>query len=245
LISTRQRILTTLDAGLDCCVKNWRVMPVLIAAGTFVFFTIILFFGLTVAGALAATKVLAAIEFALAGAILVLHLKYRHQISQWLDAADAIEAMLCKDDVFSDWDDFIADPASDPELERIRLHCLRLPQEFPPAAPDEYCSQPGIEELHGYVRRLRTGLATRVVEVCAGLWSAWRASKKPADADPCGATLPDEPELKTAVKPKTTVKATATKATTTKTTTTKKTTKKTTTKKATATKKATKKKWVA
>lgn len=177
-------------------------MVVLVPAGTFVFFTLVLFFGLTVAGALAVTKVLVALELVLAGAVLVLHLKYRHQISQWLDAADAIEAMLSNDDVFSDWDDFIADPASDPEVERIRLHCLTLPQEFPPAEPNEYCNQQGIEVLHGYVRRLRTGLATRAVEACAGLWSAWRASKKPADAELGDATPPDDPDLETVVKPR-------------------------------------------
>ena len=50
------------------------------------------------------------------------------------------------------------------------------------------------------------------------MWSAWRASKKPADADLGDATPPDDPELETAVKPRTARKTT--KPTTTKKATT-------------------------
>lgn len=155
------------------------LMPV----GTILVFALVIFFGLTVSSALATTRVLAAIELALAGGIFALNLKYRRQLNQWLDAADTIEAKICRDDVFSDWDEFIAGPAGDPEVERVRVHCLGLPQEFPPAAPDEYCNEQGVEVLQGYVRRLRAGLATRAVEGCSGWWRGRQAARKPADAD--------------------------------------------------------------
>ncbi len=251
MTSPPRRILTTLDNGLDCCVKNWQVVVVLMPAATFVFFTVVLFFGLTVRGALAITQVLAAIELALAGVVLLLHLKYRRQISRWLDAADAIEAMLCKDDAFSDWDEFIAKPAGDPEVEWIRLHCLTLPQEFP--APDEYCNQQGIDVLEGYMRHLRAGLATRALDAFVRARRAWRDARNPADWDapaPGEVTLLDEPEFTTIMEPTTTKKPTRAKKPkpTKKPTRAKKpkpTKKASTTKKAATTAKKAKQKWVA
>ena len=259
-----QRLVPPLDKGLDWCVENWRVLIVLIPAATFVFFALVLFFGLTVYSALAATRTLAIFQICLAAVILVLHLKYRRQRSQWLDAADAIEAMLCKDDAFGDWDAFLANPSDDPELERVRLHCVSLSQERPPVVSGEYFDAQGVDILEGYMRRLRVGLATRVLER-SGLLSAERAGPKRAErrhADrrqaevptPDNATFLDLPEpMPPAPKPAMTMttpvakKAATTKKATVvkKTATTKKATvaKKTaTTKKAAAARKATTKK---
>lgn len=191
-MSLRQRLLAMLDSAVDQCVESWRVLAVLMPAGTFVFFTLVLFFGSTVTGALAFTKVLAAIEIVLAVGILVLNLKYRRRVNAGLEAADAIEAKISDDDVFSDWDEFIADPAGDPEVERIRLHCLGMAEEFPPVAPDEYCNHTGIEVLEGYVRQLRAGVATRAVQECSERWQAWRAARNSADESVQGVSDPEK-----------------------------------------------------
>lgn len=173
----RQRIIVTLDKALDWCVENWRAMVVLLPASTFVFFTVVLFFGLTVNAALAITKTLVVLECIAIGAIVALNLKYRRQISLWLDAADTIDAMISKDDVFLDWDEFLTEPAGDPLLERIRLHCLTLPRDFPPVESGDFCNQYGVAILQGYQKRLRVGLVTRAMASWSVFWSVRRAKK--------------------------------------------------------------------
>ena len=159
------------------------MLAVLVPAATFVVFTLVIFFGLTVAGAIGITRVLAVVELVLAGGIFGLNFRYRRQINKWLDGADAIEAKFSGDDLFAEWDEFVAVEAGDPEVERIRVHCLRLPREFPPTAGGAYCSDEGIEIMQGYVTRLRVGLVTRAVEECSTWWSQRRAARKPDDAD--------------------------------------------------------------
>ncbi len=46
-----------------------------------------------------------------------------------------------------DWDDFISIKLKDPELERIRLICVELPDTHPPSGKGQYCNFEGIELL--------------------------------------------------------------------------------------------------
>ena len=55
------------------------------------------------------------------------------------------------------WDDFISTRIQDPELERVRLLCVELPDRFPPKKPEYYCSDEGLEVLRTLVTSLRGG----------------------------------------------------------------------------------------
>jgi len=49
------------------------------------------------------------------------------------------------------WDDFISIPVHDPELEKIRVRCARLPEEYPPDKSGTYCNEKGLEVLRNFV----------------------------------------------------------------------------------------------
>ena len=194
----RQQILALIDAAIDWCIEHWRALIVMVPAGTFIFFALLIFFGMTVAESVAGVRVLVAVEIALTGAILVLNLRYRRQLNRRLDAADAMDALLSDDDVFSDWEEFINTPARDPEVETIRRHCMKLPEVFPPEASREYCNEQGVKQLEAYMTRLRCGLATRAVEGCVTWWEAWRKANKRAKAEaaePIAAGLDDDESM--------------------------------------------------
>lgn len=53
-----------------------------------------------------------------------------------------------------EWDDFISIPHKDQELEELRVACVRLPKDYPPADRRHYCSQAGLAKLEGLVSRL-------------------------------------------------------------------------------------------
>ena len=72
------------------------------------------------------------------------------------EVADVIEAFINGTDGGDDWDDFISIRIKDPELEKIRVRCARLRDEFPPEQAKKYCSQDGIRALRSYVEQLRT-----------------------------------------------------------------------------------------
>src|SRR4051812_17683383 len=57
------------------------------------------------------------------------------------------------------WDGFTSIRLDDPELEAIRQKIVRLPVEFPPANPKEYCSEAGMERMRQMVQELRAGSA--------------------------------------------------------------------------------------
>ena len=73
------------------------------------------------------------------------------------EVADIIESFIEASDGPRDWDEFISISMDDPELEAIRLHCKRLPQEYPPKHRAEYCGSEGMEVLLRYVTKLRAG----------------------------------------------------------------------------------------
>lgn len=167
----RQRILGPLDAVIDKGIENWRLLAALIPGGTFLFLFLFLVFGVSGWLVFGLFFLLALTEIALCGGVFLLDIRYRQQIDQWLEAADAIEALISKDDVFSDWEQFSTSPSEDPDLEEIRLKCIGLPAAYPPQAQGEYCGERGLEVLDSLVRRLRAGIATKAVDE---FWAWWR-----------------------------------------------------------------------
>jgi hypothetical protein len=56
-----------------------------------------------------------------------------------------------------DWDGFTLGMSfEDESLERIRLRCLGLSEEFPPEKPGEYCNQQGRDIIRSYIVELRS-----------------------------------------------------------------------------------------
>lgn len=54
------------------------------------------------------------------------------------------------------WDGFTLGMSFDDEyLEKIRIRCTGLSQEFPPNNPGEYCNEQGRDVIRGYVQQLK------------------------------------------------------------------------------------------
>ena len=70
--------------------------------------------------------------------------------------ADTLERFLNGTGSDWEWDDFVALPIQDQKLEAIRVRCLTLDKEFPPANAGAYCNEEGLNVLREYVRRLRS-----------------------------------------------------------------------------------------
>lgn len=60
-----------------------------------------------------------------------------------------------------DWDDFVSVPLRDPALEATRLRCARLPEEFPPERPGQYCSDAGLDVVRACADALRHASGVR------------------------------------------------------------------------------------
>ncbi|MGH9792675.1 MAG: hypothetical protein ACRD5W_15820 [Candidatus Acidiferrales bacterium] len=56
-----------------------------------------------------------------------------------------------------EWDDFLATPIADPELEKIRERCRHLDLEFPPETPGNFTNAQGLAVIRGYLEQLRRG----------------------------------------------------------------------------------------
>lgn len=55
------------------------------------------------------------------------------------------------------WDGFTLGMSFDDEyLERIRIRCIGLSQEFPPNKPDEYCNEQVRDVIRSFIRELRS-----------------------------------------------------------------------------------------
>ncbi len=156
----RKRILTPLDALIDRGIENWRLLAALVPGGTVLFLLLFLMFGIPFGLVFLAGFLLVVLEGALGVGIFLLDVRYRAQINDRAEAADAIDAFVTQSDAFSDWDKFIATPVEDAELEEIRQRCARVVEEYPPEGA-EPCGVEGIEILEAYAARLRTGLATK------------------------------------------------------------------------------------
>jgi hypothetical protein len=55
------------------------------------------------------------------------------------------------------WDDFtLGTSFEDSYLDRIRVRCLGLSEEFPPTEPRHYCGEQGFEVIRAYIRELKS-----------------------------------------------------------------------------------------
>lgn len=72
-----------------------------------------------------------------------------------LKVAETIERFINGTGATWEWDDFISVPIKDPELDKIRSNCSRLPEEYPPTRKGEYTSERGVDVLKGYIKQLR------------------------------------------------------------------------------------------
>jgi hypothetical protein len=75
------------------------------------------------------------------------------------EVAGWIEEFLAYSGPGDSWDSFISVPIADPELERVRVRCLHIEEEFPPANPDQYCSEAGMAVLRQLVSSLQASRA--------------------------------------------------------------------------------------
>ncbi len=75
------------------------------------------------------------------------------------DVADGLEAFLDGTGRPRDWKRFLSARLDDAGLDAIRERCRRLPEEYPPEQPGEYCSDAGRQVLRSLVRQLRNGSA--------------------------------------------------------------------------------------
>jgi len=169
--------LSKLDPLIDAYLERQRIILMIAGPGTLLF--LLLFWAFSGAGGLMLFLglLLVASEAVLAGGIYLLNEKYRDEIREWLDAADAIEAFLTNADVFSEWKTFLETPSEDRRLEQLRKNCINLPNEYPPEPGCEYCGQVGIDLLETYVKQLRVGVATKGSEDFGKWWVAWRAGR--------------------------------------------------------------------
>lgn len=54
-----------------------------------------------------------------------------------------------------EWDDFISSPINNSSLDKIRVHCSKLKNEYPPTKSEEYINEEGLRVLRRYVNELR------------------------------------------------------------------------------------------
>jgi hypothetical protein len=97
---------------------------------------------------------------ALLGAFAILKLltynrKYKRSRRQ---VADSLDSFLGEENGWKAWDTFLSFPLEDEELEKIRIRCANLDQEFPPDIPGQFCSDKGIEVIRAYIAELRKPL---------------------------------------------------------------------------------------
>ncbi len=81
--------------------------------------------------------------------------KKRNHISP-VEMADIIERFIERKSAEWEWDDFISSPINDPSLDKIRIHCSQLHNEYPSTKSGEYTNEKGLEILRQYIQQLRT-----------------------------------------------------------------------------------------
>jgi hypothetical protein len=69
--------------------------------------------------------------------------------------ARTIERFLTDEAGEFDWDEFLAAPLTDPELESIRARCAAVPAQFPPNDEQSFCSPEGRTALLALLAELR------------------------------------------------------------------------------------------
>ena len=83
------------------------------------------------------------------------YLTKRHNRMSPFKIADIIERFIEGKGSKWDWDDFISSPINDPNLDKIRIRCSQLRDEFPPIKPGEYTNEEGLIILKQYIIELR------------------------------------------------------------------------------------------
>jgi hypothetical protein len=71
------------------------------------------------------------------------------------EVADVIERFVEGKTSHWEWDDFTSVHQKDPTVEKARLKCIAVRDEFPSSSPREYCSGDGLEALRDIARQLR------------------------------------------------------------------------------------------
>jgi len=72
------------------------------------------------------------------------------------DVADILQGFLDGTGRPWAWDDFTLGMSfEDSNLERARVRCARLSEEFPPIDRHEFCNEQGFEVIRSYIRELR------------------------------------------------------------------------------------------
>ena len=169
------RILLQLDDAIDYCIENRRLVAMIAAPGTLLFLLLFLLFTGAGGPVFVMGVLLGLAEGGLAFGLGVLYFRYEHDKKEdRLDVADAIEGFVTGTNVMSEWEEFLAKPSRDPDLEKIRDHCVRLPKEYPPQHPGSYCGLEGFDVLLGYVMSLRAGIATKLFEEIRQWWESRR-----------------------------------------------------------------------
>ncbi len=157
-----KRLMVQLDAGVDWCIENRKMLAVLGVPGTACF--VLLLYAFTGSEFLLFSLgfVLGAIELGAAVGLGLLYFRYDQERKDLrLEVADTLEAFMTGTDAMGDWDAFLAEAVRDRELERIRQRCIALPKDYPPQIPGEYCSAEGMEALLEMVETLRAGIASK------------------------------------------------------------------------------------
>lgn len=72
-----------------------------------------------------------------------------------LEIADLIERFVSGASGEWEWDDFISTKQVDPQIERVRLFCANLPNEFPSPDGRQYCGEEGLAQLRECAKALR------------------------------------------------------------------------------------------
>jgi hypothetical protein len=74
---------------------------------------------------------------------------------RYLEVAETLQNFLDGTGGKWDWGDFIsATHFEDSYLEKIRVRCALLDQEFPPTIRGRYCNEQGLEVIRAYIREL-------------------------------------------------------------------------------------------
>ncbi len=160
------QILPHIDTAVDLALERRREVAVGAVVGTLLFLLLFLWFTGSGGATIAMGFVLITLESALGGGLVWLYRRYGDDEAreQRRYVAYVLNAFVDKEDFFSDWDNFLANPMENPELEAIRQRCKRLPEEFPPSAPGVYCGPAGLEVLRDYAKPLQGGIFSQFIE---------------------------------------------------------------------------------
>jgi len=60
-----------------------------------------------------------------------------------------------------DWDDFISIRAVDPEVRKLQVLCVSLPDDYPPSTRQEYCNEEGLARLRSALMDLESGAVSQ------------------------------------------------------------------------------------